>query len=204
MCNAYEIGRRVSKNPLKNSLLLAASLGLPSEPRLIRRTDTGPVITAGEELVEMRWGFERPSLGTINNSREEKLSGPMWAKAFRERRCVIPASAFYEWSGPKGKKRTHRFTRVDEEWFWIAGIWEESRDLGLCFSMITTGANELMAPIHDRMPAVLEETEIPGYLAGEISSFTPSPESLRVDDSPNPLIKPKGTSVQGELFFEDR
>ncbi len=200
MCNAYEIGRRVSKNPLKNSLLLAASLDLPSEPRLIRRTDTAPVITSGEELVDMRWGFERPSLGTINNSREDKLSGPMWAKAFRERRCVIPANAFYEWSGPKGKKRTHRFTRVDEEWFWIAGIWEESRDHGLCFSMITTGANELMAPIHDRMPAVLEEGEIAGYLAGKMNTFTPSPESLRVDDSPNPLIKPKGTSVQGELF----
>ena len=57
MCNAYEIERRVSKNPLKNSHLLAASLDLPSEPRLIRRTDTAPVITAGGELVIMRWAF---------------------------------------------------------------------------------------------------------------------------------------------------
>jgi len=200
MCNAYEIGRRVSKNPLKNSLLLAASLDLPSDPRLIRRTDSAPVITAEEKLVTMRWGFERPTLGTINNSREDKLQGPMWSKAFRERRCIIPASAFYEWSGPKVRKQTHRFTRVDGEWFWIAGIWEESRDHGLCFSMITTVANSLMVPIHDRMPAFLEEDEIAGYFAGEKNTFTPSPESMKVDDSPNPLIKPKGTSVQGELF----
>ncbi len=61
----------------------------------------------------------------------------------------------------------------------------------MALSIITTGANELMAPIHDRRPVVLEEGRITGYLA---------PESLSVDDSPNPLIKPKGTSVQGELF----
>jgi len=200
MCNAYEIGRRVSENPLKNSLLLGASLDLPSEPRLIRRTDHAPVITAEEKLVNMRWGFERPTLGTINNSREDKLQGRMWSKAFRERRCIIPASAFYEWSGPKGRKQTHRFTRPDGDWFWIAGIWEKSRDLGLCFSMITTGANSLMAPIHDRMPAFLEEEEIAGYFAGEIDTFTPSPDSLKVEDSPNPLLKPKGDIMQGELF----
>ena len=57
-----------------------------------------------------------------------------------------------------------------------------------------------MAPIHDRMPAFLEEDEITGYFAGEKSHFTPSSESLKEEDSPNPLVKPKGTSVQGELF----
>jgi putative SOS response-associated peptidase YedK len=104
MCNAYEIGRRVSKNPLKNSLLLAASLDLPTEPRLIRRTDSAPVVTADGKPVTMRWGFERPTLGTINNSREDKLQGPMWSKAFRERRCVIPASAILRMVRTKGKE----------------------------------------------------------------------------------------------------
>jgi|GEM_PF-2603325 len=66
--------------------------------------------------------------------------------------------------------------------------------------MITTGANELMASIHDRMPAFLEEGEIAGYFAGEMNTFTPSSESLKVADSPNPLIKPQGSSLQGELF----
>lgn len=78
-------------------------------------------------------------------------------------------------------------------------MWEESRDLGLCLSMTTTGANSLMAPIHDRMPAFLEE-EIAGYFAGKMNSFTPSPESLNKEDSPNPLIKRKGTSAQGNSF----
>lgn len=200
MCNAFEIGRRTDRNPLKDSLLPAASLNLPAEPRLIRRTDAAPVVTADGELATMRWGFERPTLGTISNARADKLEGPMWAKAFRERRCVIPASAFYEWSGAKGRRRTHRFTRTDGDWFWIAGIWEVSHEFGPCFSMITTGANSLMAPIHDRMPAILEEGEVEGYLAGEMSRFTPSSESLNVADAPNPLVKPKGTSVQGELF----
>ncbi len=73
-------------------------------------------------------------------------------------------------------------------------------EFGPCFSMITTDANALMAPIHDRMPAILEEGDIAGYLAGEMSTFTPSCESLKVEDSLNPLVKPRGTSVQGELF----
>jgi putative SOS response-associated peptidase YedK len=200
MCNAYEIGRRVGKNPMKNSLLPGASLDLPSEPRLVRRTDPAPVITADGELATMRWGFERPTLGTINNSRADKLHGPMWSNAFRERRCVIPANAFYEWSGPKGRKRTHRFTRTDGDWFWIAGIWEVSHEFGPCFSMITTDANERMAPIHDRMPALLEEGEVEDYLAGAMSRFAPLAESLKVEDSSNPLVKSKGMSVQGELF----
>jgi putative SOS response-associated peptidase YedK len=48
--------------------------------------------------------------------------------------------------------------------------------------MITTGANSLMAPIHDRMPAFLEVDEIAGYFAGEMNSFTPSPESVNMED----------------------
>jgi hypothetical protein len=76
MCNAYEIGRRVGKNPLKNSLLPAASIDLPAEPRLIRRTDPAPVITVDGELATMRWGFERPTLGTINNSRPHRAQSP--------------------------------------------------------------------------------------------------------------------------------
>jgi putative SOS response-associated peptidase YedK len=200
MCNAYEIGRPVKRLPKGSLLEITAPLAAGSKDRLIRRTDPAPVITAALDLVTMRWGFERPQLGTINNSREDKLSGPMWSKAFRERRCVIPASAFYEWSGPKGHKQTHRFTRSDQGWIWIAGIWEESREFGPCFSMITTNANSMMAPIHDRMPAVLEEEQVPAYFAGEIEKFAPAVESLQVEDAANPLVKRKEPPLQGELF----
>lgn len=148
----------------------------------------------------MRWGFERPGLGVVNNSRSDKLSGPMWRDAYQNRRCLIPAAAFYEWSGPKGRKRTHRFDAPDEGWLWIAGLWEECPRLGACFSMITTDANSLMAPIHDRMPAVLAPAELMPYLQGLVARFAPPSEALRVMDAPNPLVKHKPESVQGELF----
>lgn len=200
MCNAYDIGRPVKRLPQSSFQVITGPLVGGAGNRLIRRTDAAPVITASIETVTMRWGFERPHLGTINNAREDKLGSPLWSASFRERRCVIPASAFYEWSGPRGRKQTHRFTRPDEGWFWIAGLWEPSSEFGPCFSMITTGANSVMAPIHHRMPAILEEEQITPYFAGEIESFAPLPGSLQVEASDNPLIKPKEPPAQMELF----
>lgn len=200
MCNAYNVGRRVQALQVGGILRAVPPDGGEKETHLIRRTDSAPVITAALGLVNMRWGFERPSIGTINNSRDDKLAGSMWSTAFRDRRCLIPVAAYYEWSGPKGQKRTHLFTRPDRAWFWIAGIWETSQELGPCFSMITTAANTFVASIHDRMPAVLEDGEARTYLAGGKNSFAPAPESLRVDDAVNPLLKRKEPPVQGDLF----
>jgi len=200
MCNAYQIGRSVTRLPQSSLREITAPLDALSDLRLIRRTDPAPVVTAAMELVTMRWGFERPRLGTINNSREDKLAGPMWSAAYRERRCLIPASAFYEWSGPQGRKTTHRFTRPDQGWLWIAGIWEESLEHGPCYSMITTGANAVMAPIHHRMPAVLTDDQLAPYLDGGIATFAPSPETLQVEEATNPLVKPKEPPAQMELF----
>ncbi len=200
MCNAYDIGRQVKRLPEDSLQVITGPLVSGSAPRLIRRTDAAPIITAAFEQVSMRWGFERPRLGTINNAREDKLSGPMWSTPFRERRCVIPVSAFYEWSGPKGRKQTHCFTRTDQGWFWIAGLWELSPEFGPCFSMITTRANSVMAPIHNRMPAILQEDQITPYFAGEIETFAPLPENIQVEESANPLVKPKEPPAQMELF----
>ena len=89
MCNAYRIGRDTRATP---AVLPEGLLRDLSEDRLIRRTDRAPVYAGGSDLVTMRWGFERPGLGTVNNSREDKLDGPMWRKAFQERRCLVPVS----------------------------------------------------------------------------------------------------------------
>jgi len=200
MCNAYNVGRNVKVLQVGEILRAVPGEKGETETSLIRRTDPGPVVTGELEVKTMRWGFERPRLGTIHNSREDKLAGPMWSTAFRERRCLIPVIGFYEWSGPKGQKRTHLFTRPDGAWFWIAGIWEISQEWGPCYSMITTEANSFVASIHDRMPAVLEESEAREYLAGRKNTFAPAPESLRVADAVNPLLKRKEPPVQGELF----
>ncbi|HQZ29600.1 MAG TPA: hypothetical protein PK648_15755, partial [Verrucomicrobiales bacterium] len=90
MCNAYEIGCSVKRLPEGDLGRIIAPLFDSTTVRLIRRTDPAPVITAGFDLVTMRWGFERARLGTINNAREDKLGGPMWSRVFSERRCLIP------------------------------------------------------------------------------------------------------------------
>ena len=181
MCNAYELGkRRGGSVPQHLGGAIVEKLSGIVSTRLIRRTDPAPVVTVEGGLRTMRWGFARPGLGDINNARSDKLTGPMWGEAFRDRRCLVPVAAFYEWSGPKGNKRTHRFTRPDGGWLWMAGIWEENASHGPCFSMITTAANALVAPIHERMPAVLGDSELADYLAGEVTAFAPKADTLEV------------------------
>lgn len=186
MCNAYRCGDEIkAQADLRRALRLDRS----RFGRLIRRTDRGPVYRGDGILVEMRWGFERPRLGSINNSREDKLDGPMWRTAYRERRCLIPATGYYEFSGRKGAKRAHLFSRADETWMWIAGLWEESPEHGLCYTMVTTDPNAVAATVHDRMPAILEPHELEDWLAGRLRRFSPPAESLRVDNATNPLKK---------------
>lgn len=114
----------------------------------------------------MRWGFHRPFNPSINNARSDKLETGMWAGTFRERRCVIPMSLFYEWGpGVGGKKQAHEFHDPDDDYLWVAGVWEANTEFVSCYAMVTTAASPLMAPIHNRMPALLRTEEMAEYLA---------------------------------------
>lgn len=159
-----------------------------------------PVVLSENEVKVMSWGFRREKFGVVNNSRADKLRGSMWRRAFEERRCLIPVAGYFEWTGPKGQKQTHRFQSVSGEWLWVAGIWEESQEHGFCFSMITTEANRTVLPIHHRMPALLNEEEQERFLGGEIFSFDPPPEAIVVNECVNPLLAKKEPPAQGELF----
>lgn len=204
MCTAYELGKRGGSFPdhLK-AQAVRELLGLGGY-RVVRPTLEAPVIMPDGELHTMIWGFRRPVPGktkvvwrTIVNSREDKLQGRTWKKAFAERRCLIPAAAFYEWiDGPKGKVPL-RFERPGDEWSWIAGIWEEDRERGECFSMITTEPNGLVGPVHDRMPAVLADEQIGPFLSGALEEFGPSSVTLEFQETRNFL---KDTPAQGDLF----
>lgn len=199
MCSTYELERDVLGEagfPGLDAIdALAASVG----KALIRRTDSAPVVTPAGRVEMMRWGFRRPQLGVVSNARAERLAhSAMWREAFAERRCLIPMTAFYEWSGPKGRKRTHRFVASEGGVLWAAGLWEVSSEDGPCFTMVTTGANQLMEPIHDRMPALMEERDFACFFAGRLSAWRPREDLLQVNDSANPLRTKQ--AEQGELF----
>lgn len=204
MCTAYELGKRGGSFPDHiKAEAVGELLGLVGM-RVIRPTLPAPVIMPDGELRTMLWGFRRPVPGktkvvwrSIVNSREDKLKGRTWSKAFAESRCLIPAAAFYEWiDGPKGKVPV-RFERPGDEWTWIAGIWEEDKERGECFSMITTEPNELVGPVHDRMPAVLGKEQIGPFLSGELEAFGPSLVTLEFKETRNFL---KEKPPEGDLF----
>ncbi len=121
----------------------------------------------GERRAEMmRWGLvpswaDSPKVGArMINARAETLAErPSFRAAFRRRRCLIPADGFYEWRR-EGKGRVPiRFALAGGEPFAFAGLWERWERPGepplLSCAIVTTRANELVASIHDRMPAIL-------------------------------------------------
>ncbi len=126
-----------------------------------------PVITNTEpdKLSFFRWGLipfwaKDPKIGNkLINARAETLSEkPAYKTAFAHRRCLIPANGFYEWKKDK-QKTPYRIFLKGEHIFAMAGLWEswknETGETLNTFSIITTGPNEFMSAIHQRMPVIL-------------------------------------------------
>lgn len=212
MCTAYEIGKKANRLPARVKIPVVEKLRALRETKIIRPTLSAPVILPDGDMREMHWGFRRKFRGTkgmvsrtIVNSREDKLDTAMWREAFRERRCLIPATAFYEWvEGPGGKAMPLRFTAEDDGWLMLAGIWEEG-DGGPCFSMLTTEPSAFVRRVHDRMPAVLADAQIGPYLDGELHEFGPSSIPLQHVGAANFLkahepSPPSAEGGQGLLF----
>jgi len=119
------------------------------------------------ELTMMRWGFipswtkDKPKLAPINAKAETVATSGMFRTAFQKRRCLVPANGFYEWKGAKPPKQPYFIHLKDKSMFTFAGLWERWRPPGSdepvdTFTIITTEANALMKPIHNRMPVMLD------------------------------------------------
>lgn len=213
MCTAYKIGddQNYDVDWLVADAFEASIYG--EGFHIIRPTLLAPVIMPDGRVRAMKWGFRRKVPGgktkqlwrTIVNSREDKLQGNTWGKAFRERRCLIPAASFFEWvEGDGGKAMPLEFKRPEGMGILIAGIWETNPEGEECFSMITTEPTTAIAPVHDRMPAVLSNAQLRPYLDGELHEFGPSAVPLEWRETENFLKRekesPKEKPQQGELF----
>ncbi len=127
------------------------------------------------ELVALRWGLiprwaeeAKVEYSTINARAETVAEKPAFRSAFRQRRCLIPATGFYEWQprlGTKLKQPWYVQSR-DGQVFAFAGLWErweprpgeEGEPVESC-TILVTDANELLRPIHDRMPVILDPAD---------------------------------------------
>ena len=159
--------------------VLAAQFELQHEPELTPRYNVAPTqqvpiikieTSGGRQLEMLKWGLlpfwtKDASISTrLINARSETLSDkPAFRAAFKSRRCLIPSNGFYEWMKEKGKKQPYLFKLTDGSLFAFAGLWErwESKDgVGIeSCTIITTDANELVQPLHDRMPVILKNKD---------------------------------------------
>jgi putative SOS response-associated peptidase YedK len=128
------------------------------------------------EFALMRWGLvpawakgAKIGYSTINARAEDVASKPAFREAFKKRHCLIPADRFYEWMRLDAKsKRPFAIALKSEEPFAFAGLWESWRPIDgeslETFTILTTSENELMRPIHDRMPVILEPRDYDRWL----------------------------------------
>lgn len=133
-------------------------------------TNTAPIICRQDDKVipELSiWGFPRfGAKGSIINARSETADErPMFRKSLHTRRCVIPSTGFYEWS-QNGPKTKYRFHLPDENILYMAGIFNEFKGENK-FVILTTGANNSIADVHDHMPVILQKSMVEDWVISE-------------------------------------
>ena len=124
------------------------------------------------------------------NARAETLeSRPTFAEAFAQRRCVIPASGFYEWTGPSSARQPFWIHHRDGDLLFFAGLYQDGEnsdaDAHSAFTILTCAANSTIATIHDRMPVILSDRNVDDW----INPTAKKPWSLKR------LLKPFGEDV---------
>jgi putative SOS response-associated peptidase YedK len=166
--------------------IIAFTFRVPPNDRLRKRfniapTQDAPVVRVdregNRELATMRWGLipywaKDLRIGTtMINARSEGIeSKPAFREAMKSRRCIVPATGFFEWQGEPGRKQPYAITVTAMPLFAFAGLWERWKPAEgepvETFTIITTDANEAVARIHDRMPVILPMDAIDTWLTG--------------------------------------
>ncbi|MCC6869548.1 MAG: SOS response-associated peptidase [Burkholderiales bacterium] len=197
MCGRYELHTHPA--------VLALAFGLPFPPEIRPRYNIAPMQdvpivratrSGSRELAQVRWGLvprwaKDASIGArmINARAETVATKPAYRTALRWHRCLIPADGFYEWAiGPDGTKHPMHVAMKDGGPFAFAGLSERWRTpsgdtLDTC-TVITTAANTLLAPVHDRMPAIIAPADYARWLDSEIQEVADllapyPPEAMR-------------------------
>ena len=193
MCGRYY--RRSDKQKIAEAFHVAQVDDFPLPPwdYNVAPTSMQPIIrnnrdTGERELVSLRWGLipfftkslsDVKGLSTINARAEGIATSRTYREPFKKRRCLVPASGFYEWKrlDPKDKQ-PFAFDLANGKMMAFAGLWDAWKDLAngqwlQSYTIITTDANELMAPVHNRMPVILHESNFNRWLSREDADRPP-------------------------------
>lgn len=150
----------------------------------IAPTQHAPVVrihpeTGGRELALFRWSLvpawsagPDSRFSMINARAETVREKPAYRSAFKQRRCLVPASGFYEWQTGEDGKQPYHIGLESGEPFAFAGLWEhwqpkDDREPIDSFTIIVTEANVKLQPIHDRMPVILAPEDHEAWLTGD-------------------------------------
>jgi putative SOS response-associated peptidase YedK len=176
MCGRYVLRSRAEA--------IAEEFDLPDVPLLEPRYNIAPTQPVAavridpqgheREFTALRWGLipswaDDPALGNrmINARAETAAEKPAYRSAFRLRRCLVLADGFYEWAKADGAKQPHYFQLKDGGPFAFAGLWERwakgEEPIESC-TLLTTEANEVVSPVHQRMPVILEPEDYGRWL----------------------------------------
>lgn len=164
---------------------LAESFNLEDTPTLAPRYNIAPTQpvatvrrnpdTGRREMVHVHWGLipfwaKDPSIGSrmINARSETVAEKPAFRAAFKYRRCIVPASGFYEWRKQNGNKQPYYIHHKDGAPLALAGLWEhwqsaDGSELESC-TILTTTPNDMMRDLHNRMPVILEPADYEAWL----------------------------------------
>jgi putative SOS response-associated peptidase YedK len=162
--------------------------------------------SGNREFAQLRWGLvpfwakdAKFGYTTINARAEEVASKPAYREALKKRRCLVPADAFYEWQRINAKiKFPFAFALRSGEPYAMAGLWErwqprEGEALET-FTILTTDPNELMEPVHNRMPVILEPRDYDRWLdpdwLGPVRSDFGGLSSSELSRPPVDLLRP--------------
>jgi len=136
---------------------------------------TQPVLAICQDdpgsIVELDWGItiyphDEPPRTLVNAKAETLQQRPAYSQAFTGRRCLVLADGFFEWESRAGRRYPHYYRLRSGEPFAFAGVYDQEGEGRHCV-IVTTDANAIVAPVHDRMPVILEN-------AGEWLSETDS------------------------------
>jgi putative SOS response-associated peptidase YedK len=177
-----------------SSYNVAPSMDVP----VVRQAEGG-----GRELVVMRWGLipfwakdKRIGYKMINARSETVDTKPAFRQPFKRHRCLIPANGFYEWQKRRGGKVPYYIHPRDGSMMGFAGLWDTWRNSGgerveSC-TIITTVANELVKPLHDRMPLIIAPNAYGVWLTGNVDQAS---EAMRTSPSVHSESYPVSTRV---------
>jgi len=177
---------------------VAELLGASADPELaasyrprfnLPPTDPHMMVIAGHRLVAARWQFGPAK--QINTRAETLAKNGLTKRAFAERRCLIPADGFYEWLGARGRRQPVWFHARPGQLLTFAGIYDRDGN----FAVVTTTANADVAPVHDRMPAILLPDRRDAWLAApDPALLAPAPEGYLE----RTLVSPRVNSVAND------